>query len=130
MPVEEPSWKSEDRQRGIEQGRACMFAVIYPHLRERAYELGYSLALHGSMVRDLDVIAVPWVIGAAAPGDLARVLQDLLGGYFVGDSGSTHGWAEIKPGLKPYGRIAYTLRFGGGQLWTVDLSVMPGTLEA
>ena len=29
-----------------------------------AREMGYALALHGSMNRDMDLIAVPWVVGA------------------------------------------------------------------
>ncbi len=40
---------------------------IYPQLVEEARRHGYALAPHGSLQRDLDLIAVPWSEEAAAP---------------------------------------------------------------
>jgi hypothetical protein len=126
----EPDWKIEDRELGIREGRACVFAAVLPALRAKARELGYALAIHGSMVRDLDLVAAPWVQEAADAQVLARALQDLLGGYYVGDSGSVYAFQTLPAALKPHGRMAFTLRFGGDRLVCVDLSVMPRAAEA
>ena len=35
-------------------------AKIFPIMRETAKAHGYALAVHGSLVRDIDIIAIPW----------------------------------------------------------------------
>lgn len=118
--------RKESRETVTQMGHPCIFATLLPVLREKSRELGYALGLHGSMTRDLDLIAVPWVEEAVPDYELARELQNVLGGYFAeGGSGSIHTWATLEPGKKPHGRVAYTLRFGGDKLLVVDLSVMP-----
>jgi hypothetical protein len=37
------------------------YAVCLPGLQEIARNLGYNLVVHGSMNRDLDLIAIPWI---------------------------------------------------------------------
>jgi len=85
-----------------------------------AREMGYGLMVHGSMERDLDLLAVPWVEDAASPRDLVKALAKAIGGY----------WSS-EPDKKPHGREAYTilLRRGGvetpaGCFPFIDLSVM------
>ncbi len=118
-------WKTEDRDRGAVNGRACIFAALLPALRSKARELGYALGLHGSMVRDLDLIAAPWVDEAVEADVLAKALQDVLGGWVPREGHEVLQWAEVAKKGKPHGRVAYTLRFGGDDLMHVDLSVMP-----
>lgn len=122
------NFKDDDRERGIAEGRACIFAAILPAIRTRARELGYAIGLHGSMVRDLDLIAVPWTDEAVDGDTLATSIRDVLGGWFA-ESGKTYKW-EVDGKNKPHGRKAYTLRFGGEPLLHVDLSVTPRTVEA
>jgi hypothetical protein len=78
-----------------------------------AREFGYSIALHGSMKRDVDLVAIPWVEDAADP--------DLLVSHLCGalDARRLTGWEK-----KPNGRIAINLQING---WfkMIDLSVMP-----
>lgn len=121
-------YKKDDRERGIVDGRACIFAAILPAIRTRAREVGYAIGLHGSMVRDLDLIAVPWTHEAVDADALATAIRDVLGGWFS-ESGKTHKWA-IDGKDKPHGRKAYTLRMGGEPLLHVDLSVTPRTAPA
>lgn len=37
------------------------YISILPRIREEARKLGFAIGVHGSMRRDLDLIAVPWV---------------------------------------------------------------------
>jgi hypothetical protein len=59
----------------------CMsvWLVFRKRMREEARRLGYTLAVHGSMKRDIDLVAVPWIQKAAGqPLDWKVVGWDAL----------------------------------------------------
>lgn len=39
---------------------APMYCAMYPSLAEICRSHGYALAVHGTMARDFDLIAIPW----------------------------------------------------------------------
>jgi hypothetical protein len=45
-------------------------------MREAARGLGYALATHGTMAFDIDVVAIPWIDGAAEPEALIAGLRE------------------------------------------------------
>ena len=92
---------------------------IWPACVEIARSFGYALALHGSLQRDLDVIAVPWTDEASAPIDLVRALGEEF------DIEPNHPIDE--PCVKPHGRLCWTLPLWWGAY--IDLSVMPRSKE-
>lgn len=116
--------RAEERSLNITNGVPALFAALYPLLRAKARVMGYGLAIHGSLVRDMDLVAVPWVDEVESSDALAQALQDVIGGW-LSPSGELYNWrTEGKP--KPQGRVAYTLRFGGADaILHIDLSVMP-----
>jgi hypothetical protein len=78
---------------------------------------GYAVAVHGSNVRDLDLIAVPWTETALTPLMVAETIASSIPGVLFG-----------KPEKKPHGRTGFTIRPGGQygfDRWYIDLSVMP-----
>lgn len=81
-------------------------------------KLGYAVALHGSGIRDLDLLAVPWIEDTAiTPLMLAETIAEALPGHIVG-----------KPEKKPHGRVGFTINplyRWGFDTWYIDLSVMP-----
>ena len=87
------------------------FAYLYADLVMLARNVGYSLALHGSMARDLDLIAVPWTDDAVSAQDLAHVIAE----------GTGRALSDFHE--KPHGRLAWVIQLGGGPY--IDLSVMP-----
>lgn len=89
-----------------------MYANVYQTLVPVARAHGYALAVHGSMARDLDLIAVPWIEEPSTPDQLVAAFAEAV--YF------TH-VDEGTPML--HGRMCYTLAFPGECF--VDLSVMP-----
>lgn len=93
--------------------RVTFYAAMYPKLRQAAFEHGYALPIHGSLTKDLDVLAVPWVETASDPACLVKALADAAGGFVVG---------SFK--VKPHGRLAWTINFGSNGGY-IDLSVMP-----
>lgn len=88
-----------------------LYANLYPKLVEVARAHGYALAVHGSMARDLDLIAVPWVENPSEPNALVQAFATVS--YFEHVS---------PPELKLHGRMAYTLAWPGECF--VDLSIM------
>lgn len=91
------------------------YLAFLPRLVRVAQEHGYALAVHGSLARDFDLIAVPWVEKASPPETLAGAIRDACGGFY--DEG------EDYPVDKPHGRQAWVINLGGGPY--IDLSIMP-----
>lgn len=91
--------------------------TIVERLRPAARELGYALALHGSLDRDLDVLAVPWTATAAPAAALAECVRTGLAGWYV-----PH---VPQPERKPHGRLAWSILPPWGGHPYIDLSVMP-----
>lgn len=88
-------------------------AALYPGLAAIFHGHGYALAVHGSLARDFDLIAIPW---AASVSAVDAVLSDVTSKYAVCIIG--------EPEQKNHGRVAYTLSVGFGEC-AVDLSFLP-----
>jgi hypothetical protein len=86
-------------------------AAMYPGLAEIFHRHGYALAVHGSLARDFDLIAVPW---AGSVSHIATVLAEVTSVYAVHI-------LDDKPTAKNHGRLAYTMSVGFGEC-AVDLS--------
>lgn len=79
---------------------------------------GYAVALHGSQVKDLDLIAVPWRETALTAQDIAELIAKAIPGFI--ETGS--------PEAKPHGRLSFTIRPNwhfSFDNWYIDLAVMP-----
>lgn len=61
------------------------YQSILPLLSKAAKTCGYALAVHGSMKRDLDIVAVPWLENASCPERLAFKLAVACRGLLVGE---------------------------------------------
>lgn len=80
---------------------------------------GYALAVHGSMERDIDLVAVPWADDAQPAEVVVAEIMDAIARVNGGVAFVTPGVPVAK---KPHGRRAWAIRMGGTY---VDLSVMP-----
>jgi hypothetical protein len=89
---------------------------ILPPVREVARFNGYAVAVHGSLKRDIDLIAVPWTDQAIEPDALA----DKIAGAISGVLGNC---LRREPGEKPHGRVAYIM-LHPGFAGEIDLSVI------
>jgi len=89
-------------------------------LRVVARGQGYALAVHGSLARDIDVVAIPWTEEAVdAPALVAAIVAEVErvnGHAYMRDR-------DANPTEKPHGRRAWSIHLGGGPY--IDLSVMP-----
>lgn len=90
------------------------YPVIYRKVRMTARALGYAIAVHGTLGRDIDFVAIPWTEEAVSPRALAKALALATEGFILD--------GRDNPALKPHGRLAWIIHTRGEQ---VDLSVMP-----
>ena len=94
------------------------------YARATCRSLGYALAVHGSLRRDVDVVAVPWTEKAApiSQAMLATAVYDTLLRMDL-----AIGWGA--PGevgeAKPNGRHAWCIVLKGEPFLYLDLSVLP-----
>ena len=88
-------------------------AAMYPALCAVVQRHGYALAVHGSLARDFDLIAVPWIESVTPPEAVIKAIKAELDVRVIGE-----------PEKKLHGRLAYTLSIGFGEC-ACDLSFMP-----
>jgi hypothetical protein len=98
---------------------APIYVTLYPPLADIAREHGYSLAVHGSVASDFDLIAIPWVETPKPADELVAAFARRLA-LLEGTFGTS---MDTEPELKPHGRRAWNLYIGG--MAKLDLSVMP-----
>jgi hypothetical protein len=113
---------------------AVAYALLIPELMEAGREVGYAVAVHGSMVRDLDLIAVPWTEEAVSAERLIMHLLAAVDGKLVNGSRKKEvagkpeaEWERVpasEPTVKPHGRLAWTIHVGYQGMY-LDVSVMP-----
>ena len=88
-------------------------AALYPELAVIAREHGYALAVHGSLQRDFDLIAIPWNQDPHTPAEMIAAITSVFNIRVIGE-----------PQQKLHGRRAWTLSIGHGEC-AIDLSFMP-----
>jgi len=98
----------------IRPNYAPVYAVaLYPKLAKIFQKHGYALAVHGSLVRDFDIIAVPWGEKLSSHEEVIKEVTEL---FFIRQIG--------EPDTRHHGRIAYTISVGFGDC-VLDLSFFP-----
>lgn len=95
-----------------------LLEAMLPSIREAARFQGYAVAIHGSLKRDIDLIAVAWTDQAKPAEDLVKAICGavcgVLGNCFVLTALSE----------KPHGRLTCTL-VHTGFVGEIDLSIIP-----
>ena len=121
-----PRWKRIGSVDELEQ----FYNSVLPAIREAAHEHGYAIGLHGSMRRDLDLIAVPWVAIHSTREELAKAVHRAA----CGMTQESYQWEK-----KPCGRMATSMPIcwpewpghrGILSLGCIDLSVMGEYINA
>lgn len=86
---------------------------LYPGLAEIARANGYALAVHGSLARDMDLIAVPWIESPSCPEQVIVAIETAYGIRRIG---------SLTPAA--HGRLVQTIGIQFGECF-IDLSFMP-----
>lgn len=106
-----------------------MYALFYENLKQIAKDFGYNLVIHGSLNRDLDLIAIPWVDNPKPEIEMVQAFDDYLRGMHYTDS--EHYCFSILPG----GRKSYIINLNRGdkrgewskydEQYYLDISITP-----
>lgn len=97
---------------------AAVLDEILPPIRRAAAMEGYAIAVHGSLARDIDLVAFPWVEHAQPPERLIQSVRGIVAGIF----GACYLSAEATE--KTHGRRAW-LFHSHSMNAEIDFSVMP-----
>jgi hypothetical protein len=106
--------------------RAAAYCAIYPMLQQIAKRHGYALTIHGSLHRDFDLVAIPWIEEATSALSLIKAIKKATRAVTHVD-GQDHYFKDCKPTEKPHGRMGYSLHFTNSGMYGgyIDISVMP-----
>lgn len=99
----------------------ALLDLILPPMRRAAKDAGYAITVHGSLNRDIDLVAVPWREHNVWTMD--ALIECLVGAIrsVTGRCNKMADWAE-----KPHGRRAkMLLAWVGENSANIDLSIMP-----
>ena len=97
-------------------GKAVFYATIWPDLKDTAVKLGWALGLHGSLAKDMDIMAMPWLEDAVPIEEMIKALSDCF-------TGSPFKEKHMKPYYdKPHGRVVYTINICRG--FYLDINVI------
>jgi hypothetical protein len=103
---------SDLSKKQIRSDRASIYANFIPILRKEAERSGYAMAIHGSMINDLDLICVPWVEKVVTPKTLIRRLMKKYNCLEIQKS---------KIQKKPHGRIAVVISVSGQVAFDISI---------
>jgi hypothetical protein len=111
--------------------KPAFYAFTYHQLKDIAREFGYNLLLNGSMQRDLDLIAVPWVDEPKDEFEMIQAFAMAINGIKPLDLHTA--MYSILPG----GRKSYVININRGghfnmyldEQWYLDISITPRIRE-
>lgn len=122
------------------KARPAFYAHCYQALQQIARDLGYNLLLHGSMDRDMDLVAVPWSDTPESHTELLQAFNMHINGVTKStQSGNPYSIAEACycHSVLPGGRDSYVIdlnrggRFNGylDEQYYLDISITPLVLK-
>lgn len=113
---------------------APYYAVLFVKLDKIVARFGWAISLHGTMIRDLDLVLIPWTEDAEDENKVVDAIRLFVDGQHVTDTRKKHlkkMGSSQKDGLshfaiteKPHGRRAISINIGVSNYY-LDISIMP-----
>jgi hypothetical protein len=107
-------WSNAESKKELKK----FYLSLVPTIRRIARKNGYAIGVHGTLTRDLDLIAAPWVPRCVKPLTLALRIEKAICKYISGRREMIR-----KSEQKPHGRIGFVIIIGFKAY--IDLSVLP-----
>ena len=105
--------------------KPSLYAFYFIELKEIALKYGYNLVVHGSLNRDLDLIAIPWQPELKPVEPMIEEFAKYLDGYIMLQNGKTNNHMY-------HGRLSYIININRGRdsegndlQYYLDISVTP-----
>lgn len=112
------------------KAKPVFYAMCYEPLKAIAKDKGYNLLINGSLNRDMDLVAIPWVDEPASMVDCVIAFDKYLRGTHYEELCADRGYMySVLPG----GRHSYVINLNRGghwnqftdDQWYVDISFTP-----
>lgn len=100
----------------------AMYVAYFGILQEIANRHGYALCVHGSVVRDFDLVAVPFDDKISTHEEVMEEIKEMVGLKH----GHIEGYKMV--GLEAHGRMCYAVECGAGGYF--DISFTPTMQQA
>ena len=65
----------KSREHVVTNGRAVFYAAMWEDFRNAALNVGWALALHGSLKNDMDIMAMPWTENAVSTIEMITAIK-------------------------------------------------------
>lgn len=88
--------------------KPSLYAYYFEGLKAIAIEFGYNLVVHGSMNRDLDLIAIPWVDDPRDEFEMVKAFSDYINGITLEHK------VQYLHSTLPGGRKSYVINLNRG----------------
>lgn len=107
-----------------------MYALFYMQMKAIAEDYGYNLLINGSMERDMDLVAVPWIDNPTGEQEMIKEFQKYLKGVVTLTTDKT-----VHFTILPGNRHSYIIELNRGdrhgdwtrfedEEWYLDISVV------
>lgn len=115
-----------------------LYAYYFLQLKDIAKKFGYNLVVHGSLARDLDLIAIPWVDDPKPEFEMIQALCEAMGGRIL-QTKEEFMYKELPGGRHSYvinlnrggyaknehGEISDPIKYTPDPQYYIDISVTP-----
>lgn len=88
--------------------KPSLYAFYFSVLKEIGLKYGYNIVLHGSMNRDLDLIAIPWQEHVKDKMEMLKEMADAVGGFIMEESEER--------------RILERVKYHGRECWVININ--------
>lgn len=89
--------------------KPSLFAFYFEVIKQIGLEFGYNIVLHGSMNRDLDLIAIPWEENIGDKEKMIDKIAITIGGFIEMTDRSVENREGSRFRVRPHGRITYII---------------------
>lgn len=104
--------------------KPMFYACVLESLRKIAANCGYALAIHGSLAKDMDLIAVRWADNYEHPDYLCKMFLEELSKWTFGDLIQGRFEEISKPEIRYLNQYHYAIPIFSD--WFLDLTVIKG----
>jgi hypothetical protein len=88
--------------------RPSLYAFYFEGIKEIGLRYGYNIVLHGSMNRDLDLIAIPWVEEVGDKLEMLNEIAESIGGYILNEDKEN--------------RQLFRVKYHGRECWVININ--------
>jgi len=126
----------------IIHAKPSLYSYYFEIIKEIGNKYGYNIVLHGSMNRDLDLIAIPWIDDVKDKEEMIDEIAKTIGGILLIQNRTIENPNGNRFGIRSHGRMTYIIninrdieyKYDGIQSnikeystpqYYIDISIMP-----